>query len=403
MIKRVPIIKWRYISVMVSALFIVLGLVFFFINGFNLGIDFDSGLSERVQIAPVGAYVRYTGSDGATLSIENSELVLNTKGQSYRYSKSEYKDIASLANALNEVDGIEISIEDGSLLYDNFISGFGFPKALNEIYFPLNFSSNTIDVEIEDIREALKAIPSASVQNLSSDSLAIFQIKVALEEGETAEMVESRLNGLLGNHFGKDSLVVLQSDFVGPKFSSTLITTSITAVLIAVIGILIYVWVRFTFSYAISAIIALFHDVICMIAFIVIFKVEVSATTIAAILTIIGYSLNNTIVIFDRIRENVEENLLVNVDFIIETSVAKSLTRTILTSITTLLAVIPLCILATGTIQLFAINLTFGIVIGTYSSNLIAPSLLHWFNNVKPINVPKKKKDEDKPEDGIMI
>ncbi|NLZ67959.1 MAG: protein translocase subunit SecF, partial [Spirochaetales bacterium] len=187
-------------------------------------------------------------------------------------------------------------------------------------------------------------------------------------------------------------VVVLQSDFVGPRFSSTLITSSVKAILIAVLLILAYIWIRFRFAYAISAIIALLHDILMMLVFITIFRLEVSSTTIAAVLTIIGYSLNNTIVIFDRVRENVELLKGQSLDTVIDTSVTQSLTRTIITSLTTLFAVVPLAIFTNGSIQLFALNLIWGIVIGTFSSNFLAPALLHWFNKVKPVNVEKLKK-----------
>ncbi|MDD5972444.1 MAG: protein translocase subunit SecF, partial [Spirochaetales bacterium] len=189
--------------------------------------------------------------------------------------------------------------------------------------------------------------------------------------------------------------ITLQSDFVGPKFSSTLFTSSIKAVAIAVGLILIYIWVRFRFSYAISSIIALLHDVLMMFAFILILRLEVSSTTIAAVLTIIGYSLNNTIVIFDRIRENVLTLKGEDVNDIILLSIKESLSRTIITSLTTLFAVIPLAIFTSGAIKGFAINLVWGVLVGTYSSNCIAPVLLRLFHKVDPIDKVKEKKEEE--------
>ena len=203
------------------------------------------------------------------------------------------------------------------------------------------------------------------------------------------------MNSALSAAFGSENVVVMQSDFVGPKFSSSLLKSSCYAILLAILLILLYISLRFRLSYAISSIIALFHDVLMMLALIVIFRLEVSATTIAAILTIIGYSLNNTIVIFDRVRENVAENPKESVDSLINLSVRQSLTRTIITSLTTLCAIVPLAIFATGDIKLFAINLTWGIVVGAYSSNFIASGLLSLFNRVSPINKVKEKKRED--------
>ena len=151
----------------------------------------------------------------------------------------------------------------------------------------------------------------------------------------------------------------------------------------------------FRLSCASASIIALLHDVLMMFAFILIFRLEVSSTTIAAVLTIIGYSLNNTIVIFDRIRENVIYVKGNDVDRTIIVSIKESVSRTIVTSLTTLFAVIPLAIFTTGAIKGFAINLVWGVLVGTYSSNFIAPVLLRLFHKIDPINkVKEKKKDE---------
>ncbi|MFW6209069.1 MAG: protein translocase subunit SecF, partial [Spirochaetota bacterium] len=174
-------------------------------------------------------------------------------------------------------------------------------------------------------------------------------------------------------------VVIKQSEYVGPRFSKTLAEQSFSLTLLALVLILIYIWFRFQFGYAISAIVALTHDVLVMLGFIGATQMEVSTTTIAAVLTIIGYSLNDTIVIFDRIREN--EGLLQGRDIedIINTSISQSLSRTLITSLTTLLAVVALYLFGTGAIKDFALNLIVGIIVGTYSSIFVAsPMLLGW-------------------------
>jgi len=154
---------------------------------------------------------------------------------------------------------------------------------------------------------------------------------------------------------------------------------------------LLYIWFRFKLAFALAAVITLVHDTFLLIGFITILRLEVSSTTIAALLTIIGYSLNNVIVIFDRIREN--KPLLTNVSItsLIDTSVSQSLSRTLFSSLTTILAILPLAIFASGAIQLFAIEMVFGIIVGAYSSNLLAPALFMW------ISKEKKKKGEAHP------
>jgi preprotein translocase subunit SecF len=186
---------------------------------------------------------------------------------------------------------------------------------------------------------------------------------------------------MLGAEFGENAIIQKQTDYVGPRFSQLLGQQVVYLTFFALLLILAYIWFRFRLAFAVSAIIALVHDVVIMLGFIGTFQIEVSTATIAAVLTIIGYSLNDTIVIFDRVRENV--GLLRDSDFetIINTSISQSLSRTLLTSLTTLLGVTAIFIFGSGAIKDFALNLMVGIGIGTYSSMFVAsPILLGWTN-----------------------
>ena len=177
----------------------------------------------------------------------------------------------------------------------------------------------------------------------------------------------------------------------------------------ALLLILAYVWFRFKLAFAVSAIIALVHDVAIMLGFIGTFQMEVSTATIAAVLTIIGYSLNDTIVIFDRVRENIGILREESFENIINASITQSLSRTLITSLTTLLAVLAIFIFGTGAIKDFALNLIVGIFVGTYSSMFVAsPILLSWINTRerkkkeesfrkygKPVEAPKSETEEE--------
>ena len=233
------------------------------------------------------------------------------------------------------------------------------------------------------------------MQTVGEASDAGFQIRVNAGENETQADIEGRVNSALGSAFGAENIVIMRADFVGPKFSSSLFRDSVLGVLLALALILVYVAFRFRFAYAVSSIIALMHDVLAMLSFILIFRLEVSSTTIAAVLTIIGYSLNNTIVIFDRIRENIKIEKKLDVESLISMSVRQSMTRTVITSLTTLFAIVPLAFLGSGDIQLFAINLTWGLIAGAYSSVFLAPAFLSFFHRIMPINVEKEKKEEE--------
>ena len=396
--RRIDVLKYKYAAIGVSSAFIVIGIVFFIVfGGFNTGIDFGSGFSERVQVAPLGFKASYSGQKSAVLSVSSNTLVLQLRDANgveiHQYPESDYPTAGDVARALSD-SGISVEVKDPSLRTGNLVSGFGFPAVLSSSPFNVNFATDSKDVTIEDIREALKAVGSVNVQTVGTQSDGIFQVRLSVEDGETQSEIEAKVNAALRSAFGNDSLVVMQSDFVGPKFSSELLLNSIKAVLIAIALVLVYIAIRFRLSYALSSIIALFHDVLAMLSFILIFRLEVSSTTIAAVLTIIGYSLNNTIVIFDRVRENIKLNKKHDVCDIINRSIEQSLSRTVITSLTTLFAIVPLAIFGSGDIKLFAINLTWGVVIGAYSSNFLAPAMLSFFHKLWPINVEKEKNED---------
>lgn len=393
------LVKHGYLFLLPSLLVMVAGAVVFFVLGFNTGIDFSSGLSEQIQIAPVGMRVSYEGSDTAILSVQGGDLRVTVRGASgvsvTDFPSSLYPTVSELASALSSVPGVKAESVRGELESQALVSGALFPLTLSAEKTGVNFATPTADVRTEDVRSALSEMDGLNVQTSGERNDGIFQIKVKVGEGETQQSLEEDIRRALAPIAAADEIVILQSDFVGPKFSSTLLSSSLRAVLIAVVLILIYIWIRFRFAYALSSIIALVHDVIMMFAFILIFRLEVSSTTIAAVLTIIGYSLNNTIVIFDRVRENVLQLKGGDVDDLIVLSIRESLTRTVITSLTTLFAVIPLAILSTGSIRLFAINLIWGVIVGTYSSNCIAPYFLHLLHKVDPIDRVKEKKEEE--------
>lgn len=393
------VIKYRFVAFAASGLFIIAGIVAFIVNGgFNTGIDFGSGYSEKLQISPVGLYVSYDGPESATLNVSGGNLVLQMRSsnglESHAFPSASYPFVSDLASGL-ESYGVDVELVDGSLETSRLVSGFGFPMTLGPEAEHINFATASRDVTISDIRDTLSDVKGLSVQVVGDTTDGIFQIKLPVEEGMTQADAEAIVSSRLKTAYGEDDIVVMQSDFVGPKFSSQLLVSSIKAILIALALILVYITIRFRLAYAISSIIALVHDVLAMLSLIAIFQLEVSTTTIAAVLTIIGYSLNNTIVIFDRVRETVHLNKGRDVDSMIEESVDRSLTRTLITSLTTLFAIVPLAFFASGDIKLFAINLTWGILVGAYSSNYIAPALLHYFHKLSPIDVEKEKKEEE--------
>ncbi len=237
------------------------------------------------------------------------------------------------------------------------------------------------EAEIESVRAATAGIAGTMVQTVGDPADRQFIIRVR-DPGDIdgfAAVMGERIISTLEAAFGAGTVTELESNFVGPRVSADLTRNTILLISLAMGLILLYIWFRFRLGYAAASISALVHDIAFMLAFIGAFQIEVSTATIAAILTIIGYSLNDTIVIFDRVRENEVVMRESGFETIINASISQSMSRTLITSITTLLAVTAIYIFATGTVQLFALNLIVGVVIGTYSSIFVAsPVLLGW-------------------------
>jgi len=379
--KNIPVIKYRWYSVALACTLLLVGIISFIaFGGFNRGIDFESGLGERVQLAPTGLVVTYGGAENVTLSIASSTITVDVRGENgvknYAFDAAAYPTVADLANGLAKVPDVKVNVVDGSLKTAAILSGYGFPASLSSKDTVLNFA-NGGNVTIDGVRSALSSLNNVKIQTVGAAADQIFQVRVGIKEGDTQASMEEAVNSALAKAFGAQNLVVLQSDYVGPKFSSSLLKGSIVSIIVALALILVYIWIRFRFAYAVSSILALCHDVFMLLGFICLFRLEFSSTTVAALLTTIGYSLNNTIVIFDRVRENVKTSKDSLAD-IVDMSVTQSMSRTSFSSLTTILAILPLAILAGGDIKLFAINMIFGVVVGTFSSNFLAPVFLNW-------------------------
>ncbi len=197
------------------------------------------------------------------------------------------------------------------------------------------------------------------------------------------KLLEKKISAVLNDNFGADSYEIRQSSSIGPKVGNELKESTLKAIFWSLLFILIYITIKFRFRYGIAAIAALFHDVMITVGMLSLFgfffNIEISLSVIAAILTIVGYSLNDTIVVFDRIRENVKKLEGMDFDKIVNVSVNETLTRTILTSTTTLFVVIILFIFGGEVIRDLSLTLLIGIIVGTYSSIFIAsPLLIFW-------------------------
>ncbi|HSR68166.1 MAG TPA: protein translocase subunit SecF [Acidobacteriota bacterium] len=190
------------------------------------------------------------------------------------------------------------------------------------------------------------------------------------------------LNDRLREDFFLGSYTVISSESVGPKVGNEMKERAQNAILFSLIGMLVYIWFRFQLIYGIAAIVALFHDVFITVGFFALFGKEVSLTVIAALLTLVGYSLNDTIVIFDRVRENSRLMRRRSLTSIINTSINQTLNRTILTSATFFMAALALYLLGGEALDGFSFALVVGVMVGTYSSVAIASPLVVWWDAV---------------------
>ena len=166
---------------------------------------------------------------------------------------------------------------------------------------------------------------------------------------------------------------------VGPKVSTELLESSIIAISLALAAMLFYIWVRFEWQFSIGSIIALFHDVIITLGIFSVLSLEINLSIIAAVLTIVGYSMNDTVVIYDRIRENIFKYTKISISDVANLSINETLARTIITSVTTLLALISIYILGGEILRGFSFAMILGVIIGTYSSIFVASPILKFF------------------------
>jgi len=241
------------------------------------------------------------------------------------------------------------------------------------------------DFDNTEATESSESDSSATQDALPQSSDA--KESVALEEkgklDNAQTKLQARISEALNNAFGKDNIVVLGTDFVGSRFSTSLAKQAAVLVLGAILLIFLYAMFRFRWDFALGGILALLHDTLAIFAFIVWTRMEFNSISIAAVLTIIGYSINDTVVIFDRIRENITLHPNRMCTEILDISLSEVLGRTIITTLTTMLAAFALYIFTEGSMKDFAMCLIVGMLSGTYSSIYIASTCINFFSRKK--------------------
>ena len=239
----------------------------------------------------------------------------------------------------------------------------------------------TESTSVESVRSALTEIGygDAMIRGFGNEDEFLIHVKTATQSEEQVNTIREALASIHGG-----SYEVRRLETVGPKIGKELRGDMISAVLIAMAGIVIYISIRFQFMYAIGALVALTHDILITLGLFSLLNMEISLSVLAAFLFIVGYSLNDTIVVFDRVRENAKEKRHDSFMSVINLSLNQTLNRTVITSLTTLTVVLILLFFGGEVIKPFAFALTVGLVVGTYSSIFVAsPVVLAWDENQK--------------------
>lgn len=225
---------------------------------------------------------------------------------------------------------------------------------------------------IEDVRAALSAIGGVSVKKIGNAGGDEYQIRAGVEESEGGKITQA-----LVNKYGEANVDVLKTDFIGSSMSSSLARQSIFLLFGTMLLIWLYATIRFHWDFALGAIVALVHDICIMFTFLSWSQIEFSTTTLAAVLTIVGYSINATVVILDRVRFNLPLMEVKTFKDLLDQSLSDTLSRSIITTVTTLFAVLALYFFTTGSIKDFALAMTVGLISGCYSSMFISSGFIY--------------------------
>lgn len=324
LMKRLPIetkinfMSVRYFAFAFSALALVASAILIPVKGLNFGIDFAGGLLLEI-----------TKPEGATA-----------------------QDLRDLASELN-IEGAVVTeaTSTGTQRHETFV-----------------------------IRAQLPEAEEAAADETATAAEAAEEDGAVVDMDETQRLIDALEAAYPAAEDGTESWEILRRETVGPKVSSELFQKGVMALGVSLIFMLAYIWFRFQVAYSVGAVLALFHDVILTIGVFSFLQITFDLTTIAALLTIIGYSMNDTVVVYDRVREELRRYKKMKLVDVINLALNRTLTRTTLTSGTTLLALVSIYVLGGEVLRGFSFALIWGIVVGTYSSIFVASALLLHMN-----------------------
>ena len=267
-------------------------------------------------------------------------------------------------------------------------------KGLN---YGIDFKGGTLielrtekSIKASSIRDTLSSMNLGDVNVKKFGKDGDYLIKVEQKESNNIELIPEIKKKLTDNLNAEIDFRRVEN--VGPKVSAELLESSIIAISLALAAMLFYIWIRFEWQFSVGSIIALFHDVVITLGIFSLLSLEINLSIIAAVLTIVGYSMNDTVVIYDRIRENLFKYTKISISDIANLSINETLARTIITSVTTLLALVSIYTLGGEILRGFSFAMILGVIIGTYSSIFVASPILKFFK----VSYKTLEKEEEK-------
>ena len=368
----------RHIAMTISGIAILIGLISLILHGGpNQSIDFKGGLKIDLRVeepegeSPISEeMVRNTLN---RIDLGNSEVKMSRSAQGENVIvqvKEEGRFKPPEAMIRTKLENLGQDVFWRVVPYDRIEQ-----KNLPDLY-GISYVALETDISSEELRTLLNSVEIDNQKLIEHESVEGNPIWLLTGEGRDAA---SRMRKALSQDYSGYNFIVRSIDRVGPRIGAELRLQALLAILAALGLIIIYLWWRFELLFGVAAVIALFHDVLITLGIFSLLNLEISVTTIGAFLTLVGYSLNDTIVVFDRIRENLKRYKEAPYGKVINRSINDNLSRTAITSMTTLMVVMVLFFNGGEVLHGFSIALMIGIIVGTYSSIYIAsPILVEW-------------------------
>jgi len=368
----IPFLKYRYIAGAISGLLILGGLGYIvFGPGLNLGIDFVGGTQVTLKfaaepdLAKIRKVITGTGLGEPVVQRfdepEKHEVLIRVENPGGKEGDFTKPILDALDKAFNGQDGkFDLNLGGEREVTELLVAGD--PDGVG----------GDVDARTEHYRPMAEALAAYRKTH------GIFR---SVDELDTIEGLSDAAKAYLKARSKAGAFSMLGAESVGPAVGQDLRKKAKLAVLFSLLGMLVYIWIRFQLPYGIGAVVALFHDVLITLGALALTQREINLPTIAALLTLVGYSVNDTVVVFDRVRENLRLKRATPLDEIMDESINQTLSRTIITSGTTLAVVISLYLFGGDVINTFAFVLLVGIIVGTYSSIFIASPVALWMTN----------------------